>query len=337
MQHPYKKLGGWLLALIVAQSIAIVIIAIASITVIAELCDWFEFLPANYKTYVVIAIFVIIAELTAFCGFVYMVVTRNSRFLQFFDALMLINTLFAVFGMLAIEFDWDGISELLGGIISFVVLTIYYRKSVRVRTYMGGDEYLRLSIFSKNAVAPQPVAPDGGAAAKNAKNGFQPFAYSPAAGSPLAAAPVCGGMPQGYELESVCPRCGRENPTGKFCQRCGMKLAVVKSPPGGEPNGQPESTPYQTPVVELESEVTIIPELYSAPTTVAGYESEYDDTVVPEPGYGAAVAATPEYDDTVVPEPEYDAAVISDDELEPTVVSDEELEPTVVSRPNPPL
>jgi len=40
------------------------------------------------------------------------------------------------------------------------LLTLYIKKSVRVRTYMGSDKYLRLAFFTGKAKGPGPAVPD---------------------------------------------------------------------------------------------------------------------------------------------------------------------------------
>jgi hypothetical protein len=44
--------------------------------------------------------------------------------------------------------------------IGLTLFTLYNVKSVRVRTYMGSDKYLKLAFFTKKAVGPAPLAPD---------------------------------------------------------------------------------------------------------------------------------------------------------------------------------
>ncbi|MCL2300590.1 MAG: hypothetical protein FWC27_10655 [Firmicutes bacterium] len=48
-----------------------------------------------------------------------------------------------------------------GILLSLFLWTLYYANSVRVRTYMGTDKYLRLAFFTRKAQGPAPLAPDG--------------------------------------------------------------------------------------------------------------------------------------------------------------------------------
>ena len=52
-----------------------------------------------------------------------------------------------------------GIGAVLFSVLRFVFVTLYYSRSVRVRIYMGSEEYLRLAFFTKKAKAP-PAVPD---------------------------------------------------------------------------------------------------------------------------------------------------------------------------------
>jgi hypothetical protein len=45
----------------------------------------------------------------------------------------------------------------IGGI---ALWTLYYLRSVRVRTYMGTDAYIKQSIFFKQVTPPTPAVPD---------------------------------------------------------------------------------------------------------------------------------------------------------------------------------
>lgn len=237
------------MAFVVTQVIAVVLLVIGNIAAVALLYR----LGSIVKLYAIITIPVCVIAAIVCLRLTYMVATKNGRFLRYYDILMIITVSFVVLGMLITGFDASTIRSLLSSIVGFVIYTAYVRKSVRVRTYMGSDEYLRLSIFSKNTTAPSPAVPDdAGAAAGYAGAGDSarrygdysaapqayaqnaehrpPSAYNPAPSIPAPpAAPADMAEAQSdWEIEPVCPKCGRENPNGKFCQGCGAKLAVVR-------------------------------------------------------------------------------------------------------------
>ena len=45
-------------------------------------------------------------------------------------------------------------------VASFFLMMLYYTRSVRVRTYMGSDEYLRRAFFMKKVKGPQHAVPN---------------------------------------------------------------------------------------------------------------------------------------------------------------------------------
>ena len=88
-----------------------------------------------------------------------MIRRKDPRFLRFYEIIMLVVAGLAVATAIFSGFRNVGnlISGLLGAGIGFAIWTTYFRKSVRVRTYFGSDQYLRRSIFFKNAQAPAPA------------------------------------------------------------------------------------------------------------------------------------------------------------------------------------
>jgi len=53
------------------------------------------------------------------------------------------------------------IAVAIGVLAIFGLWMLYYVRSVRVRTYMGTDKYLRLALFTGKVPGPVPLAPDG--------------------------------------------------------------------------------------------------------------------------------------------------------------------------------
>jgi hypothetical protein len=93
--------------------------------------------------------------------FAVMVARKNPKFLLYYEVVMIISVgigLVAMFVSGVVE--PSNIRSILTSVVSFIIWTAYFRKSVRVRTYMGSEEYLRKSIFSKKSVSPIPVVPD---------------------------------------------------------------------------------------------------------------------------------------------------------------------------------
>jgi hypothetical protein len=181
----------------------------------------FRWLGVSFQFYLIVACAIYIAACVIAMRFTYMVARRNQRFLRYYDILMIILILVILLELILVGFNADSVSNLIGSVIGFLIWRTYFKKSVRVRTYMGGDQYIRLSLFSKNAVPPQPAVPDGygeGSAAYYAPEGD--------------AAPYAGqihDVHDDYMTEPVCPNCGYENRgAGKYCAKCGQRLALVR-------------------------------------------------------------------------------------------------------------
>jgi hypothetical protein len=208
MGHPYKKLGGWLLALVVMQIIAVALLTIVFIVSMVALAGVFRWLGISFQFYLIVACAVYIAACIVDLRFTYMVAKRNPRFLRYYDILMIILISVILLEFILIGFDPDSVGNLIGSLIGFLIWRTYFKKSVRVRTYMGSDQYIRMSLFSKNAVPPQPAVPDE------------------------ASAPYAGqihDVHDDYMTEPVCPNCGFENRgAGKYCAKCGQRLALVR-------------------------------------------------------------------------------------------------------------
>ena len=102
-----------------------------------------------------------------------MIIQRNPRFLQVEQLSYLVSAIGLIVslstnGLLASLIDEIGMFFALMTILLLAVLFIasislmmlYYTRSVRLRTYMGSDEYLRRAFFTKKIKGPQPAVPD---------------------------------------------------------------------------------------------------------------------------------------------------------------------------------
>jgi hypothetical protein len=159
--HPYHKLGGWLGFVAYAQLVSIGLLAIAFLITFFSMMQFARYLDG-------LMIFVLLIELggfiliSAICvKFFIMIRSKNPRFLRFYELLMIVLGSIGVVVAVLSGATGFGVAEpirsILSGVIGFFVWTAYFRKSVRVRTYFGSDEYLRQSIFFKNVIAPKPA------------------------------------------------------------------------------------------------------------------------------------------------------------------------------------
>ncbi|MDR2589892.1 MAG: DUF2569 family protein [Oscillospiraceae bacterium] len=170
--HKYRKLGGWLLFFVIINIIAIVVDAFGSIPDVLESIELFAMLgevnlsaaglPENFKNALTIALIgEVVGLLTIVFSiiFVVQVFNRKSTFLRFAQLSALAGIFFLIVARLIpntmVGIDYMGedyitpaISSLIGSIIGFFIFPLYYCKSIRVRTYMGSDEYMHKAIFA---------------------------------------------------------------------------------------------------------------------------------------------------------------------------------------------
>jgi len=177
--HPYQKLGGWLLLIVIVTFIGALSTAINLLSkdglrslqnfeggrlwleLLIQLC-WI-YAGALQVTYAV------------------MIIKRDPRFGRTWQ-LIYIGTFLRALARLVMGLSYgfptpalaasgspeyvyafgltNAIVAFLPPIVNLLLLTLYLKKSVRVRTYMGSGKYLQLAFFPRNAEAPVPMVPD---------------------------------------------------------------------------------------------------------------------------------------------------------------------------------
>jgi len=84
---------------------------------------------------------------------------RKPKFLLYYQIYVIVSILYTIFALIVpssiigYEHAMYGsmgfhVGNLIWGIMAFFLWTLYYCKSVRVRTYMGSDEYMERAIFA---------------------------------------------------------------------------------------------------------------------------------------------------------------------------------------------
>jgi len=154
--HPYQQLGGWLLFFVYAPLVGIGLLAIAF------LINLFTILPiiAYLGPLITFTMLIELAGYGVSCFYSYkfstMLKNRNPDFLRFYEFAMitLCSIYVIVIAISGFRLAAASIRGIVTGVAGFILATLYFRQSVRVRIYMGNDHYLRNSIFSKNAAAP---------------------------------------------------------------------------------------------------------------------------------------------------------------------------------------
>jgi len=175
--HKYRKLGGWLLVFIIFAFLA------ALSTVVDLLFSRTGFLR-SFSAYEgamfwlqLLIQMCLLYEAALRVTYAVMLFRRDQRFARTWQ-LMFIGQFIRPLAQLVIHLRYgfperaasayntafaigltNDIFAFLPGLLLLFLLTLYLRKSVRVRTYMGSDEYLRLAVFTRKAT-PIPAVPD---------------------------------------------------------------------------------------------------------------------------------------------------------------------------------
>jgi len=165
--HPYQKLGGWLLFFTIFPLITLPYGLFTQIKNLSQFVYTQDLASILYL--LAVAVYFVNLGFALTCSV--MVIRRKPWFLLvrqisfFVSTLQIIlteantvmttdNEVFALFGLMMIP------TLLIMIPIMFYLVMLYYFRSVRVRTYMGSDEYLRRAFFTKKTKGPEPAAPD---------------------------------------------------------------------------------------------------------------------------------------------------------------------------------
>ena len=165
----YLKLGGWLAFSVVVMTIIAVIYLFASFENLLLMPNRFNRLTefANiYPESMELAVWIsFIAEIGGLASglfailFLVQIYRQKPYFMRYFQLMAIVNFLYAIFAKLIpsimVGYEWLTFGTIGGHIASvieapliFFLWTLYYCKSVRVRTYMGSDEYMDKAIFA---------------------------------------------------------------------------------------------------------------------------------------------------------------------------------------------
>jgi len=165
----YSKLGGWLSFFVIIMIIITAVYLLASIENLLRTPNRFEMLTEFAELYpesMGPAVWIsFIAELGGLASglfailFLVQIFRRKPNFLRYFQIMVIVNFMYAIFAQLIpsimVGYEWlmfgsagAHIASLVYGPLMFFLWPLYYCKSVRVRTYMGSDEYMDKAIFA---------------------------------------------------------------------------------------------------------------------------------------------------------------------------------------------
>ena len=161
--HPFYSLGGWLLTFVIFQYISAVwgIIQgiISIIRMSGSLLTASIFGTESFSGLLIILLDIAYTGLTTYLDFKLpgKIRRRDTTFLLLYHVNAIISLSVSMMIGCAYNGFWAAIGSLILPALGIFLCTLYYRKSVRVRTFMLSDEYLRLSPFTKNVQAPKPI------------------------------------------------------------------------------------------------------------------------------------------------------------------------------------
>ncbi len=148
----YKTMGGWLLFFVILDILAI-LAAAASLASTSYALEALEFvgLGGLGTMYVVESLLVIALSI----AFVVMVFTRKPHFLLIYQIQGIVSIVITIIEICMISGSYGAayidtasmITSTISSIVGLLLLTLYFCKSVRVRTYMGGTEYIDKAII----------------------------------------------------------------------------------------------------------------------------------------------------------------------------------------------
>ena len=253
--HSYHRLGGFLMFIVVGSYIGGVgsfINIISTIVTYASLLSMSKWFPSGFTACLVFAmiggIILNIIIGAVIISYANQIRRKESGFLRFIQsASITIMIIFSAYYLIVIlwmkSFDRYGaissgsifgtlIAMAIAWVLGLVFGSIYFGCSVRVRTYMGSDSYLKQSIFNKNS---HPIPSDGsdqpGVVSNDKAVSFNPEKqwYCTQCGrinENYTTTCLCGmPKPSGDLSKSwICKSCGNYNMGNLYeCTNCGNK------------------------------------------------------------------------------------------------------------------
>ena len=164
--HPYHKLSGWLLVAVVLGFVSAVILMLNAVSDVGHGIEWIKLYKnpfgATDNAVRWVIVWFIAAFVDAGCGLLMMLFAmklknRESNFLQFYHWICIFTVVCRFILRLIIGSPLGAFTSVLETMIPMVLYTVYFSKSVQVRTYMMSDEYLRRSPLTRNMPSPYPA------------------------------------------------------------------------------------------------------------------------------------------------------------------------------------
>ncbi|MCL2194893.1 MAG: zinc ribbon domain-containing protein [Oscillospiraceae bacterium] len=180
-QHPYQRIGGMLSFLQVIRVLLIIALVLVGIGLaFFSLGVWVLSQPYmaedlglyGYEILSVESIYMFAVQMLVFFASsitavisIKQLLRKSPKFLRTYEISMLLTiagVVLHIFGLFVTENSLFSSLSLLPllDLAIYALFCLYFARSVRVRTYMGSDEYISQSLFLRNITPPQPAVPD---------------------------------------------------------------------------------------------------------------------------------------------------------------------------------
>lgn len=150
----YKTLGGWLLFFLICWGIS----ALRALLDLVQYLRMIAYFGIGYVQPAFGSILVDLVSIGLSVIMIVLIVQRHPKFLRIYQILTIVNVALSLLVIVPLAFTMGSTNAapvlaagfagtVLGGVVGLVLMTMYFCKSVRVRTYMGSAEYLDNALF----------------------------------------------------------------------------------------------------------------------------------------------------------------------------------------------
>lgn len=150
----YKTLGGWLLFFLICWGIS----ALRALLDLVQYLRMIAYFGIGYVQPAFGSILVDLVSIGLSVIMIVLIVQRHPKFLRIYQILTIVNIALSLLVTVPLAFSLGSTNAapvlaagfagtVLGGVVGLVLMTMYFCKSVRVRTYMESTEYLDNALF----------------------------------------------------------------------------------------------------------------------------------------------------------------------------------------------
>lgn len=153
----YQKLGGWLLFFVICWGLAALFGLYNVFSTLSTIVQYGRFFGAIQFLSLFVSGLSSVFSIAVDVFIMLSIIKKNPKFLRLYQILVVANS---AFGLLSILISGAAtgfynapivigtfIGVIIGCAVGLILMTMYFCKSVRVRTYMGSTEYLDSALF----------------------------------------------------------------------------------------------------------------------------------------------------------------------------------------------